>query len=86
MSRILFPLLFCLIILFSCNTNSSSGKTNISESKTTSPETNNVEDENLSGTQGIFSYAEKGQHIVARNYVLMAVSICHLEKIKIIFF
>jgi hypothetical protein len=57
------------IILFSCKTNSSSDKTNTSDVKTTSGESNNAEDENLSGTHGIFSYTVKGKNIVARNYV-----------------
>ena len=57
------------IILFSCKSNSSPDKTNSSDVKASTAETNNSEDQNLSGTKGIFSYTVKGQHIVARNYV-----------------
>ena len=57
------------IILFSCKTNSSSDKTNTSDVKTSSGEIKNAEDKNLSGTDGIFSYTIKGNHIVSRNYV-----------------
>lgn len=57
-------------ILFSYTGNTSSaGKTNVSDVKTAPDIKNNTDDENLSGTKGIFSYTVNGKHIVARNYV-----------------
>ena len=57
------------IVLFSCNSNSSSDKAKASAVKSTSSESNTAEDQDLTGTQGIFSYTVKGEHIVAKNYV-----------------
>ncbi len=66
----LFFLLICYAILFSCNSNSSSAKTDSSDTMSTSSANNSsTADEDLTGTQGIFSYTVKRVHVVARNYV-----------------
>lgn len=70
MKNKLIILLAGTIILFGCESNSAKEKTNTLDSKNISSEkTDQASDNNLSGTQGIFSYTVKSQHVVARNYV-----------------
>lgn len=70
MTHKLITVFAAVIILFSCNSNSATDKTNLSDSKNNSSgKMDESADKNLSGTNGIFSYTVKGQHIVARNYV-----------------
>ncbi len=68
--KLSFVIIFSTCLLFSCTgNNSSEGKTN-ADAKTSGLDSKTASsDANLTGTNGIFSYTVKGNHIVARNYV-----------------